>query len=62
VIAKMMGTKLSGYFKQWQNVNEDYKEKVRTTLSDRIIKAYMTAIRTAFNAWKVNHNGDKIET
>ena len=56
----MMAKQLYTYFKHWQSMNEDYKEKLRTTIKDKITKLYMETIRKAFNHWKVNHSDNKI--
>ena len=57
----MMAKSLYGYFQHWKTINEDYKEKLRTTLKNRIIKAYMETMRKSFVAWKTVHGEGKIE-
>jgi len=39
---------------------DDYKEKLRTTLRDKIIKTYMEKIRKAFTYWKTLHDENKL--
>ena len=56
-----MSKTLIGYFDHWKAVNELYKEKLRTTLKDRIIKAYMETMRKSFTAWKTLNDQGKIE-
>ena len=51
-VKKQMSKTLIGYFDHWKAVNELYKEKLRTTIKDRIIKAYMETMRKSFTAWK----------
>lgn len=52
----MMGKALFRYFDKWREVNEDYKEKIRTTMKDKIIKSYLLLLRSAFNLWKVKRD------
>ena len=57
-VKKMMAKNLYSYIQHWKAINEEYKEKLRTTVKDKIIKYYMSMIRKAFNHWKVKHNTD----
>lgn len=55
-VKKCMAKRLNGYFSHWKDINEQYKEKLRTTLKDQIIKAYMETMRKSFFAWKTGHD------
>ena len=44
-VKKLLSKTLYGYIKHWQTINEDYKQKLRTTVKDKIIKLYMETIR-----------------
>jgi hypothetical protein len=55
-VKRCMAKRLNGYFSHWKNFNELYKEKLRTSLKDRIIKAYMETMRKSFFAWKTIHD------
>jgi hypothetical protein len=57
----MMGKSLYRYFDHWKQVNEGHKEKLRTTLKDRIIKAYLLMLRTTFNLWRLRRDEVKTE-
>lgn len=59
-VKKMMSKQLFGYFLHWKEITEDYKEKLRTTIKDKIIKVYMEQIRNAFNYWKTLHDSNKL--
>ena len=58
-IKVMMGKKLYGYFAKWRDANVTYKETLRTTIKDRILKSYKSLLRSAFNLWLVNRGGAK---
>ncbi len=60
-VKKLVSKQLYSYFKHWQAVNENYKEKLRTSIKGKIIQLYMETMRKTFNQWKVNHDGVKIE-
>ena len=53
-VKSMISKQLFEYFYQWKQVNEDYKEKLRTTVKDKIIKVYLHIMRTSFKQWKLN--------
>ena len=56
-IKVMMGKQLYIYFDRWREANENYKETMRTTIKERIIKSYKLQLRAAFNLWVVNRAG-----
>jgi hypothetical protein len=56
-----MAKTLSGYFLHWKAINENYKEKLRTSLKDRIIRTYMETMRKSFICWKVAHDEGQLE-
>lgn len=60
-VKSMLSKSLFMYFNRWKQETDDYKEKLRTTIKDRIIKCYMETIRIAFQTWRVNHNGSQVE-
>lgn len=47
-VKAMLGKQVFRYFEHWKQVNEDYKEKLRTTVKNKIIKMYMNIMRTSF--------------
>jgi hypothetical protein len=57
----MLSKQLIGYIFHWKAINEEYKEKLRTTLKDRIIKAYMETMRKSFTSWRVIHEDGKLQ-
>lgn len=61
-VKKMMATSLQGYLIHWKNAVEDYKEKLRTTLKDKIIKVYMERIRQAFFYWKTLDSNNQLSS
>lgn len=46
----------------WKTINEDYKDKLRTTVKDKVIKLYIETIRKAFNHWRQNNSGVKLNS
>ena len=60
-VKTQMAKRLWTYITHWKNVNEDYKEKLRTTLKDKIIKHYMSTIRVAFTHWHKNTSELKVQ-
>ena len=51
-VKKMMSKQLYEYFELWKQHSEVYKETLRTTIKDKIIKVYMGKIRKAFTYWR----------
>eukprot|EP00347_Sterkiella_histriomuscorum_P005910 403354803 len=59
-VKKMMSKQLYEYFELWKQHSEEYKETLRTTIKDKIIKVYMEKIRKAFTYWKALNDQNKL--
>ena len=53
IVAKCERKRLWSYLGHWRQVNVDYQEAVRTTLTDKVIKLYHSWLRVAFSRWRL---------
>lgn len=56
----MMSKQLSSYFLHWKDLNDFFKEKLRTTVKSKIIKFYFDQLRSAFVSWKTLHAASQL--
>ena len=59
-VKRMMSKQLSSYFLHWKDLNDFFKEKLRTTVKSKIIKFYFDQLRSAFVSWKTLHAASQL--